>query len=313
MPKPDLARVEYQLVVVTAAGDREYWCDPANPNVVPTAFGRRSVLELPGYAPPDWLAEPRVGGREEAFSVADDAGGPGVDVPVTVWSPDVPEAAGPLPVLVAHDGPEYAQLAGLTAYAAAMIATGMLPPLRVALLRPVHRDEDYSASPDYLRVLTGPVLTTLRERYAVTAPLVLMGASLGGLTSLLGGLQAAPSVGGVFSQSGSFFQRRLDGQESGFVRFDRVCAAVAAVMDADAGPGPQGPIPARPEPLRVALTCGALEENAPNNRAMAGALRRAGHRVTLREGRDLHSYTAWRDALHPSLTCLLRDCWGATG
>jgi enterochelin esterase-like enzyme len=57
------------------------------------------------------------------------------------------------------------------------------------------------------------------------------------------------------------------------------------------------------------MTCGALEENAANNRDMATALARAGHHVLHREVADLHNYTAWRDALDPGLTDVLRDVW----
>jgi len=40
---------------------------------------------------------------------------------------------------------------------------------------------------------------------------------------------------------------------------------------------------------------------------MARALAAQGYDVTLREVRDVHSYTAWRDALDPWLTGLLRE------
>ena len=62
--------------------------------------------------------------------------------------------------------------------------------------------------------------------------------------------------------------------------------------------------------LVVGLTCGALEENAANNRDMAAALRRAGHDVRYREVAGLHNYTAWRDALDPGLTDVLHAVWG---
>ena len=39
----------------------------------------------------------------------------------------------------------------------------------------------------------------------------------------------------------------------------------------------------RARPIPVALTCGALEENAGNNRLMTGALRAAGYPATLHE------------------------------
>jgi enterochelin esterase family protein len=59
----------------------------------------------------------------------------------------------------------------------------------------------------------------------------------------------------------------------------------------------------------VALTCGALEENAANNRVMASALAAQGYPVTLHEGRDLHNFTAWRDQWDPHLTRLLQEAW----
>ena len=62
-----------------------------------------------------------------------------------------------------------------------------------------------------------------------------------------------------------------------------------------------------PRPVPTVMTCGTLEENLANNRIMARALAAQGYDVTLREVRDVHSYTAWRDAFDPSLTGLLRE------
>ena len=111
---------------------------------------------------------------------------------------------------------------------------------------------------------------------------------------------AAPRVGGVYSQSGSFFQVRHDDSESGYRYFGRISRLVQSVLD----------MRHAEHPLVVGMSCGALEENAANNRDMAAALRRAGHDVTLREVPDLHNYTAWRDALDPGLTDVLRRVWG---
>ena len=109
-----------------------------------------------------------------------------------------------------------------------------------------------------------------------------------------------PEIGGVFSQSGSFFQTRHDHHESSYKYFDRISRRVQEVLDAREAA----------RPLRIGMTCGGLEENAANNRDMAAALRRAGHDVTHAEVADLHSYTAWRDSLDPHLTQVLRDLWG---
>jgi enterochelin esterase family protein len=298
VPRPRLQRIEYRFAVARAAGEEvEVVLDPANPATVRTAFGDRSVLELPGYEPPWWLGAPAAPGRLEPLALAGETAD---EVPVTVWSPADLDDDEPAPLLLVHDGPEYDLLGGLTAYSGALVAGGHLPPHRVALAHPVIRDAWYSGSPRYLRTIADAGLDRLGERYAVRAPVVVMGASLGGLTALLLGLLAAPRVGGVFAQSGSFFQVRLDESESGYRYFGRISRLVQGVLDTRHAD----------HPLVVGMTCGALEENARNNRDMATALRRAGHEVTLHEVDDLHNYTAWRDALDPGLTEVLRAVWG---
>ena len=296
VPRPALQRIEYRFAVARAE-QVEVVLDPANPVTVRTAFGDRSVMQMPGYAPPWWLSGPTVPGRLDPHTLA---GETPHGVPVTVWTPaDLPDDE-PAPLLLVHDGPEYDLLAGITTYSGALVATGALPPHRVALAHPVIRDAWYSGSPQYLRTIAAAGLDGLEERYAVRAPVVVAGASLGGLTALLLGLLAAPRVGGVFSQSGSFFQVRHDDAESGYRYFGRISRLVQSVLD----------MRHAEHPLVVGMTCGALEENVANNRDMATALRRAGHDVTLREVADLHNYTAWRDALDPTLTDLLRRVWG---
>ena len=101
------------------------------------------------------------------------------------------------------------------------------------------------------------------------------------------------------AQSGSFFTSDLDPQESSYPFFDRVTEAVREVEQTDH----------TDRPLQIALTCGRLEENFANNDAMASALADQGHLVVFAPVADLHNYTAWRDALHPTLTDLLRTVW----
>ena len=296
VPRPALHRLEYRFAV--ARGDEvEVVLDPANPVSVRTAFGDRSVLELPAYDAPWWLSAPAVEGRLEVLSLAGETAD---EVPVTVWSPVDLADDEPAPLLLVHDGAEYDQLARITAYCAALVAGGQLPPHRVALASPVIRDAWYSGSPQYLRTIADAGLDRLGERYAVRGPVVVVGASLGGLTALLLGLLAAPRVGGVYAQSGSFFQVRHDDSVSGYRYFGRISRLVQSVLD----------MRHAEHPLVVGMSCGALEENVANNRDMAAALCRAGHDVTLREVPDLHNYTAWRDALDPGLTEVLRRVWG---
>ncbi len=299
LPRPALQRIEYRFTVTRTAVDgdvTETVLDPDNPVTVETAFGSRSVMEMPGYAVPSWLSAPAVPG---GFTPMVLEGETADEVPVTVWAPDGTEGRA-LPLLLVHDGPEYDQLASITQFSAAKIAAGELPPHRVALAHPVLRDAWYSGSPKYLRTIAQQGLWRLHEHAPITGPVVVMGASLGGLTALLVGMLDADEIGGVFSQSGSFFQARHDGQESSYKYFGRISRRVQEIIDT----------PEATRPLRIGLTCGALEENAANNRDMAAALARAGHHVTHAEVADLHNYTAWRDALDPHLTEVLRDLWG---
>lgn len=298
LPRPDLDRIEYRLMLTDRRGRTEVVCDPENSERVATAFGDRSVAVLPGYRPPSWLdrAAPPGTTREHTLRHTDVG-----EIPVVLWSPPGLPDDRPAPLLVVHDGPEYLRLSSLDRYAAATVAGGDVRPFRMACLRPVDRDDWYSANPSYVAAELGALDELRTEVVPVDAPYVTLGASLGGLTALLAALAAPGRFGGVVSQSGSFFRPDLDGQESGYPYFERITAAVAAV--AEAGPAP--------EPLRIALTCGRFEENFGNNDAMAAVLADAGHLVTFTARADLHNYTAWRDALSPELTDVLRSVWGS--
>ncbi len=292
--RPDVDRVEYLFQVTGPDGAETWRTDPANPVRVQGAFGEKSVLELPGYRAPAWLSRPAPEGlREEVVVATRSLEG---EVPVTVWSPAGLAAATPAPLLVVHDGPEYDELAGLTTYLAALVAGGELPPVRAALLGPGHRDERYSADGAYTRALCLAVLPRLRAETAVTA-VVGVGASLGALAMLHAQRSDAGCLDALFLQSGSFFHPRHDAHERRFARYDRVVRSVDAVLRASG----------HPRPVPTVMTCGTLEENLANNRIMARALAAQGYDVTLREVRDVHSYTAWRDAFDPALTGLLRE------
>jgi len=287
-----VTRLEYELELLSADGASECVCDPGNPSRAPGAFGEKSVLLLEGYEPPAWLSEEGVPGRFDEATIR--GRGLGASVAVRVWSPADAEDADPLPLLVANDGPEYAELAGLTGYCAAMIAGGALPSHRVALLAPGARDEWYSASPLYAGALVRGVLPAVAAEVAVRGAPVAMGASLGALAMLHAQHRHPGAFAGLFLQSGSFFMARHDRQERGFSRWARVTAFVQEVLGGGRGTG------AAP----AVLTCGAAEENIHNNRLMAAALG-----DPLYERPDLHNYTAWRDALHPHLTGLLEELW----
>ncbi|MPZ83256.1 MAG: esterase [Actinophytocola sp.] len=289
LDRPPVRRMEYRFQLRHLAGDLEEICDPGNPLRAPGAFGDKSVVEFPDYTAPAWLSAERVAG--ERLEVAER---------VTVWTPAAPDE--PLPLLVAHDGPEYDRLAGLTGFLAALVAAGRLPRCRVALLAPGVRDEEYSADPYHSALLHQRVLPGLRDTFATTGPVVGMGASLGGL-AMLHAQRALPSLfGGLFLQSASFLTEELDQQENGrFSKFAQVNAYVQQVL-AEGTPA---------ETVPTVLTCGLAEENLANNRQMAATLAKQGYPSRLVEVPDAHNYVGWRDAFDPALADLLRDVWEA--
>jgi enterochelin esterase family protein len=126
-----------------------------------------------------------------------------------------------------------------------------------------------------------------------------MGASLGALSMLHAHRLHPHAFGGLLLQSGSYFRRRYDSQEAGFARFGRITRAVGHIAGSR---GTIGPIP-------VTLTCGLVEENLENNRAMAQVLRRQGYDLRFVESRDAHNWIAWRDVLHPHLAEILLRTW----
>jgi len=297
LPRPRVRRMEYRFELRHPDGRHEEVCDPANPKRAPGAFGDKSVVEFPDYVPPAWLAAPGIEGRDSGLRIPSRY--LGAEVYARLWAPADAEPAEPLPLLVAHDGPEYDKLSRLTTYSAAMIAAGRLPRHRVALLGPGDRDEWYSANVSYARALALAVLPALRREVAVSGEVVGMGASLGALAALHAQRRHAGLFGGLFLQSGSFFNRRLDPQERGSTRFGRITRFVADTKRRTLAA----------EPVPTTLTCGLLEENLGNNREMANALHAQGYRVGFVELPDVHNYVAWRDAFHPHLTGLLAEVW----
>jgi enterochelin esterase-like enzyme len=279
-PRPDVDRIEYQFELIRRDGGAECVSDPENPLRASGPWGDKSVLELPGYEPPEWLdAEP-----------VDPEGAEHVELPSRILHARLPALlwAHPAadehsPLLVVHDGPEYAEHSSL------LTLLAQLPPLRAALVGPVNRNETYSASARYARALVEEILPALPP-----APLrVGLGASLGALALLHAHHRNPESFDGLFLQSGSFFRRR-DLHERSFPRFQRISRFVGSVL---AGGTPRA--------IPLAISCGNVEDNLRSNVVLAEALRAQGHAVDLHEFRDGHNWVAWRDDLHPRLSELI--------
>jgi enterochelin esterase-like enzyme len=292
LDRPDVDRMEYLLELVHFNGGRETIPDPGNPTRVSGAFGDKSVVAFPEYAPPRWLAAAPTSAYVREIAL------PSRNLAATVhgylWSPDQLPADEPAPLLIVHDGPEYDSLASMTHYLGATVALGALPPLRAALLAPGDRNRWYAVNPAYARALCDEVVPVLVEQAPAIARIG-AGASLGAV-ALLHAHRRHPGVfDGLFLQSGSFFHPDFDAHERRFSRYGPIVRFVAELSHAIADA----------HPVPTVLTCGGIEENMDNNRLMTATLHGLGYPVELHEVRDVHNYTAWRDALDPHLTGLL--------
>jgi enterochelin esterase-like enzyme len=271
--------------------DGSFTPDPSNPKRAGGPFGDKSVVEWPEYAAPAWLDSIADAGPIEELEIR--CRRLAARVHVLLYStPEPPGADAPL--IVAHDGPEYAEYAGLTRFLDAMSWEERIPPLRAALIQPVDRNETYSASALYAAALVREIVPELAKR-APHGPRIGMGASLGALAMLHAHARHPKTFHGLLLQSGSFFRPRSDKHESTFPRWQRITRFVRAVLRGDFA---DAPIP-------VAFTCGTAEENRANNHAIADALVEQGYPAWLAEIRDAHNWTCWRDGFDPHLPALI--------
>jgi enterochelin esterase family protein len=288
--------MEYLLELSHRGGGGELVPDPSNPLRAPGPFGDKSVLEFPEYEPPQWIFDEDTStGDLRPFPVESRRLRTTLDA--FLWSPADTDPSEPLPLLVVHDGPEYAEYSALLRLLDHLVDFGEVPPLRAALLPPPPnvRNEAYSASARYANALAAEIVPS----FPSDRPVVLMGASLGALAALHAHFRNPGLVAGLFLQSGSFFRRRYDSHEARFGRFARITRFVGHVH------GRTGFVARVP----TTITCGTAEENLDNNRAVATALERRGFDVHTFWNRDAHNWTAWRDALHPHLAELLLRAW----
>lgn len=299
--RPAVDRLEYKFELGHPSGEAEVICDPNNGRRAPGPFGERSVIEWPGYSPPRWTtADPVDPGSLRRLAIPSRTLKSSFDV--WMWTSPGGDAGRPLPLLVAHDGPEYDGYSSLCRFLALKVEGGLLPPMRAALLPPVDRDHTYSASAIYARTFGNDLLPAIMR--AAPTPLghamrVGMGASLGALAMLHLHRTKPATFGALFLQSGSYFRRRSDPQESSFARFGRVTRFVGKVLTQATWA----------HPIPITMTCGRGEENLGNNRAMRQALRSQGYSPRWCEVRDAHNWVAWRDAFDPGLVDLLKAVW----
>lgn len=199
-----------------------------------------------------------------------------------------PAAAGPAPLLLVYDGPDYLRRASLATLVDNLIAQRRIRPIALAMLANGRgsRMAEYAGSDATLGFVHELVLPAARQQLDLIditqepGAFGVMGASMGGLMALATGLRLPQIFGRVLSQSGAF--------HLGPYR----TTALELVE--------QGPV----QPLRIWLDVGRYEWLLASNRSTYARLQARGYDVSCREFNAGHNYVAWRDDLWRGLEAL---------
>jgi enterochelin esterase family protein len=200
------------------------------------------------------------------------------------------------PLLVVHDGPDFARFADLKAVLDNLIERLEIPPLVAALTAATDRLREYAGDPRHGDFVVHELLPALQARYPLyedPAHRVLMGASFGAVASLA----TAWRHPGVFDKllllSGSFAFSDIGGHSRGPV-FDPVVAFMNRFRRRAGRPARE-----------LYVACGIYESLIYENRSLVPLLQHNGMRVRYREVHDGHNWENWRDRLQDALSWLL--------
>ncbi len=283
---PRGARVEYKLAACRH-GHTVLAIDPFNPRRASDPFGSNSVAPAPGYAEPWWTASANDAGDLRPGYVQSSA----FERRRTVNWYRSPGPGGRRPLVVVHDGSDFLAYAGLQDVLANLVAAGAIPPIVAAFIDPADRLAEYADDPDHARFVAEVVSAAVRRHGALADPAqhVYVGASMGAVAALSAAWRAGP-VGGLVLLSGSFVTALGGPTERG----PMFLPIIDFMERFQADPG-------RPA-ARIYQAVGVYEGLAPDNRAFASHLERAGADHVYEEARDGHHWHNWRDRLGPALT-----------
>lgn len=293
---PECSRVEYKIEVVQ--GEKARWIrDPLNGQIAHDPFGANSVFHGVGYETPVWTLpddDTRQGSFEEV-TVASEAFG---DERVTrVYLPARYRPSRRYPLIVFHDGEDYARYASLVTVLDNLVERLEIEPPIVALSQPKgDRLEEYAADPRHARYLAEELLPRLEEDYPIQPGPEgrgLAGASFGAVAALSSAWHYPGTWGHLLLQSGSFAFSDVGRLHRRGEVFDPVVEFMNRFRDEPRHPAD-----------KLFISCGIYESLIYENRSLVPLLQEAGLEVRYREARDGHNWENWRDRLREGLSWL---------
>lgn len=196
----------------------------------------------------------------------------------------------PVPLVVVWDGADYLARAQLNIIVDNLIADGSIRPIALALIYngDSSRFVEYIQNEASLFFALEKVLPFARERINLidekAQPGIhgILGASMGGLMALFGGIRYPQVFGHVLSQSGAFWVHEPNYP---MLIFDLIR---------------QSPV----QPIQIWQDVGRLEGLLKGNRQMHALLQEKGYNVTYTEYNGGHNYTTWANYVGQGLKLL---------
>ncbi len=273
---PAATRAEYKLIV-----DGKWISDPLNPNKLDNGVGgENSVFTMPAYQPTSW-------DKEDKFSIAKIEE---IEIDSKIYGKRMVKIYQPivnsnekifLPTLYFQDGSDYINRAKAVQTQENLVKAGKIKPFIMVFVDPKERTKEYWATDDYAKFLATEVVPVIDKQYNTIKSRdgrAILGASLGGITSVHTALKYPEIFSRIGGQSSSFWVdneriveelEKLDGTTKFVFYFDD----------------------------------GTLEGTGDTRRVNV-MLRGKGFDVTYVEGETGHNWTSWRDRLAEALVAL---------
>ncbi len=301
------ARVEYKLIV-----DGKWITDPLNPNKIDNGVGgENSFFTMPEYKPTGWdkgetakletvEIDSKIYGKRtiqiyapvsEPSAVADGLSGK-INNAVNKSNaantkrqpPATADGSDRMPTLYFQDGSDYQNKAKAIQIQQNLIKTGKIKPFIMVFLDPKDRMKEYWANDDYAKFLATEVVPAIDKQYKTVKSRdgrAILGASLGGVTSVHTAIKYPEIFGRVGGQSSSFW-----------IDNERVVKELET-------------LDAKRNNYKFYFDVGTLE-GADDDRKAVEILRKKGFDVAYEERETGHNWTSWRDRLADAFVAL----WG---
>ena len=280
------ARVEYKLIV-----DGKWITDPLNPNKIDNGVGgENSVLEMPDYKPSEWAKDieksPLFDTKPSELEIDSKKFGKRT-VKIYVPSEYFKRGIAPkLPVLYLQDGSDYITRGKAINVLERLVTAKKVEPFMLVFIDPKDRMKEYWANDDWAEFVAKEVVPTVEKKYFSTIKTgrenrALLGASLGGITSIWTALKYPEMFANVGGQSSSFW-----------VDDERVVKELAKLKG--------------DEKFNFYIDDGTFE-GVEDSQKVAKMLREKGFDVTYIEGETGHNWTSWRDRLADAFIALWKQ------